>query len=460
MPDAFAAALDILCPPVDPDAWTSLARPEQLEPDGDWNIWLILAGRGYGKTRTGAETIVGWALANPGKHWAVIAPTSGDVRSTCLEGPSGILQALDLTVSSAAYNRTFGEVTLPNGSVIHGYSAEKPDRVRGPNLAGAWCDEPGSWRFLETWYEGLIPALRIGTNPRAIVTGTPRPTRLIRDLTSRTDGSVHVTRGSTFDNAANLSEAALLELRRRYEGTRLGRQELYGELLTDVPGALWQLDQIEADRVTEPPHLTRIVVAIDPAVTSNEDSDESGIVVAGIGTDGHAYVLADRSMRGTPDQWARRAVEAYHEYQADRIIGEANNGGDMIETVVRSVDPNVSYRKVTASRGKHTRAEPISALYEQHRVHHVGMLADLEDQMVSWLPEDPKSPDRMDALVWAVTELIPNAGQGAAFLEAWRTQTDTSTEAAAAPSCRCIRGVRRIRGGLCLVCGETVAISA
>jgi phage terminase large subunit-like protein len=336
----------------------------------------------------------------------VLAPTFRDVRKTCIEGPTGLLRAMQ-EGELLAYRRNELQIRLVNGSVIYGYSAEEPERLRGANLAGAWCDELGSWRYPQTWYESLVPALRIGEHPRVVVTTTPRVTPLIRDLANRVDGSVHITRGSTWENAANLSAAALAELDRRYAGTRLGRQELEGELLEDVEGALWSRTDIDATRITRErmPQLVHIVVSIDPAVTSGEDSDETGIIVAAEGSDGHGYVLEDLTLRGSPDACMRKAVNAYYRHQADCIVAEVNNGGDFIRDLLRTVDPMVPYRDVRASRGKRVRAEPISALYEQHRVHHVGAFPDLEDQMCSWVPDSLESPDRMDALVWAFSEL-------------------------------------------------------
>jgi predicted phage terminase large subunit-like protein len=251
--------------------------------------------------------------------------------------------------------------------------------------------------------------MRLGDHPRTIITTTPRPVALIRNLVSRTDGSVKVVKGSTFDNAANLAPQALIELQARYAGTRMGRQELYGEILNESDSALWTRDLIESARVKpeDAPPYFRVVVAIDPAVTSGEGSDETGIVVAGATPDGHYYILEDATMRGTPEQWARKAVEMYRKHKCDRIIGEANNGGDMIEALLRQVDASIPYRKVNASRGKRVRAEPISALSEQLRLHMVGSnFAQLEDQLVTWEPDSDKSPDRMDAMVWAISDLM------------------------------------------------------
>jgi phage terminase large subunit-like protein len=384
--------------------WHLQRRPSQAPPDGDWLVWLILAGRGWGKTRTGAEWLAESALRTAGSRWAVVAPTYADARDTCVEGESGLLAVLPGAVQQ--WNRSLGELTLSNGSRIKLFSADEPERLRGPQHHGAWCDEPASWRYGTEAWDQLQFGLRLGDHPRTVVTGTPKPIRLVKTLAERGAPEVVITRGSTFDNAANLAPAALAELRARYEGTRLGRQELYAELLLDTPGALWTQATIDDDRVTQAPTLTRVVTAIDPAVTSGDQSDETGIVTVGVGIDGHAYVLADRSCRLSPDGWARRTVAAHDEFEGDRIVAEVNNGGDLVERVIRTVDAAVPYRAVHASRGKRVRAEPVAALYEQHRVHHVGVFGDLEDQMCGWTPESGTSPDRMDALVWALTDLM------------------------------------------------------
>ena len=391
--------------------YRSSARPQQLPPEGNWRIWLILSGRGWGKTFTGAGWLIEKAMSEPGIECAVVAPTFTDVRRTCVEGPSGIIKSLPAGALEQ-YNRSNGQITLTNGSKIHMVSADEPDRARGLNLSYAWLDEFAAWRYEETWTAGLAPALRIG-NPQTIITTTPRPTKLIREFMDRQDGSVVVTRGSTFDNQANLSPAALAELKARYEGTRLGRQELYGEVLLDVPGAIFSHSDIEKNRVAEAPELVRIVVAIDPAVTSGEHSDETGIVVVGKGADGRGYVLADRSCRDTPSGWAHRAIQAFEDYKADRIVAEKNQGGDMVEATIRSVMPSAPYKGITAKVGKRLRAEPIAALYEQGRISHVGSFDILEDQMTGWLPDSGTSPDRLDALVHAITELGLAAGASA-----------------------------------------------
>lgn len=504
--------------------------------DDDYVIWMLMAGRGHGKSLVGSTWIVRQALKQPDSEWAVFAPTFRDVRKVCIEGSTGILAALS-TAELANYRRNELQIQLSNGSVIYGYSADQPERARGANLSGAWCvargevvttsdglvaiedvtpgmmvwtrsgyrrvlaarmtardapvlrvtsvggmsvrltaehrvwagmygwvqakdlrlgyklrrtvgddycdrvapdgaadvfdltvegspeffasgllvhncEELGSWRYESTWHEGLVPALRKGKNPRIVVTTTPRPTKLIKDLTSRKDGSVHITRGSTWENEDNLSATALAELRRRYEGTRIGRQELEGELLEDIEGALWSRANIDADRVkpSEVPDLTRVVVAIDPAVTSNEDSDESGIVVVGHAGD-HGYVLGDYSLRGTPNEVINKAIHAYHVHNADVIVAEVNNGGDWIGSLLRTVDTNIPYRTVRASRGKAIRAQPVSSLYEQHRMHHVGSFPEMEDEMCGFVPGIPgDSPNRMDALVWGGTDLTGIVG--------------------------------------------------
>jgi len=384
--------------------WThQLARVEQLPTsDKSWTTWLYLAGRGAGKTRTAAEWLAYQASSNPRTRWAIAAPTYGDVRDTCAEGESGIVRVLQEYGTLKDYNRSIGEIFLTNGSRIKLFSGEEPDRFRGPQFHGGWFDELAAFKYPDAWDQYQF-GLRLGEFPQTIVTTTPRPTKLIKDLITR-DG-VRVQRGSTFDNAKNLAASALAELKLRYENTRLGRQELYGEILDNVEGALWTREMIETARVDTAPPLVRVVVAIDPAVTSAATSDETGIVAAGIGNNGDYYILSDKSLRASPDAWARQAVMLYHEYKADKIIAETNNGGDMVIMLLKQVDASVPTKKVTATRGKQLRAEPISSLYEQGRVHHVGYFAELEVQMCEWTPLSNESPDRLDALVWALTEL-------------------------------------------------------
>jgi phage terminase large subunit-like protein len=392
------------------DSYFPEARQPQRIPPGDWATWLILAGRGFGKTRAGAEWIVDRALTHVGSY-AIAAPTFGDGRDICVEGESGVHAVLARRFRDAGWdrqwNRSLGEIRLPNGSRIKVGSADEPDRFRGWNFAGAWCDELAAWRQPDTFTQ-IRFALRVGTDPRMVVTTTPRPTKIVRDLIDR--DSTIVTRGSTFDNAANLAPAALAELRAQYEGTRIGRQELYAELLTDTPGALWTAELLDRDRVGEAPVLARVVTAVDPAGTSGPDSDETGIVVAGLGDDGHVYVIADHSCRLSPDGWARRAIAAHDEYEGDRIVAEKNMGWDLVEHTIRTIDPSVPLRTVSAAKGKRVRAEPVAALSEQGKVHIVGRLPELEDQLCTWTGgPGERSPDRLDAFVYAVTELAIGA---------------------------------------------------
>lgn len=385
--------------------WVKTARAEQLTPEGDWLTWLLLAGRGFGKTRTAAEDVAWYGIRNPGSRIAVVAETFGEGRDTCIEGESGLLACLpeELVLN---WNRSLGELFLKTGSQYKLYSGDKPGQLRGPQHHRAWCDELAKWRYMREAWTQLNMGLRLGENPQIVVTTTPRPVSLIKDL--RTREKTVVTTGSTFDNAANLSASFLAEVREQYEGTRIGRQELYAEMLDDVPGALWTRSMVDTAHYRGPlPSMVRVVVAIDPAVTSGEDADETGIVVAGQGADGLGYVLADRSCRETPDGWAKRAVAAYNEFEADRVVAEINNGGDLVEHVIRTVSPRISYRKLHASRGKRVRAEPVAALYEQGKVRHLPGMPDLEDQMCAFVPDQMDgSPDRVDALVWALTELM------------------------------------------------------
>lgn len=381
-------------------AWE--ARPDQLPPDDDWATWLILSGRGWGKTRTGAEWLVWNAVQHPKTRWAIVCPTHADTRDTAVEGVSGIRAILDRYEMAQRWNRSLGEVILKNGSRIKLFSADEPDRLRGPQHHGAWADELAAWKNPQEAWDQLRFGLRLGDNPQCVVTTTPRPLQLLRTL--QKDSKTTITRGSTFDNAANLSAVALEDLRAKYENSRLGRQELYGELLTDVEGALWTHDLIEAHRTLDHPPLERIVVAVDPAVTYTDDSDETGIIVAGVANQ-HYYVLADSTTKAAPAEWAQRVATEFDRWAADTIIVETNNGGDLLPNLMRTVNPDLPVKKVTATRGKILRAEPVVTLYEQARVHHVGYFPQLESQMTQYAAGSKDSPDRLDALVWAITGL-------------------------------------------------------
>jgi phage terminase large subunit-like protein len=377
----------------------------------------LLAGRGFGKTRVLSEWICERAQSGRAGRIALVAPTAADARDVMIEGESGVLSVAPAW-ARPVYEPSRRRLTWPNGAIATTFSADEPERLRGPQHDAAVCDELAAWRYPEAW-DQLMFGLRLGRNPRCVVATTPRPTKLLRELIARAGKDVAVTRGSTYANRANLAPAFLDQIIRRYQGTRLGRQELDAELLDDVPGALWNRDQLDSCRLERRPELTRIVIAIDPAVSSGEDADETGIIVAGRDTDGHGYVLADTSGRYAPAEWARVAIAAYGVHQADRIVAEVNNGGEMVEATLRMVDPNTSFRAVRASRGKVARAEPIAALYEQRRIHHIGEFPQLEDQMCSFTSGFDRrsvgySPDRVDALVWALTDLLvePMKSQG------------------------------------------------
>ena len=389
--DAVALAFD----------WQFNARPAQMPPAGDWRYWLVLAGRGFGKTRVGAEWVR--AMAKQSRFITVVGATANDARTIMIEGESGIL-AVCPPGERPKYMAHKGELHWPNGGKTQVMSADEPERFRGKQHEYIWADEIAAWRYPETFDQAMM-GMRLG-RPRAVITTTPRPTPIIRRLMD--DPHTHITRGSTYDNRANLAAEFFDVIIRRYEGTRLGRQELLAEVLTDNPNALWQRNQIDTHRAGQVPVLKRVVVGVDPAATGGEESDLTGIVVAGLGIDGRGYILGDYSLRSSPDAWARKVVYAFEQHKADRIIVETNNGGEMCATVLRHVAPNLPITTVHASTGKWARAEPIAALYEQGRVSHVGTFAELEDQMTDYVPgEGRRSPDRMDALVWALTHLMP-----------------------------------------------------
>lgn len=385
--------------------WEMWSLPYQRIPKGNWRRWIFRAGRGTGKTYTGARTVV--EVARDKRHKigrgeiGIIGRTHSDARFTMVEGPSGILNVAppDFVPLWEPGN---GLLTFPNKVRARIYSADKPESIRGPNFSFVWADEAAHWTDLhKTWIEVIEPALRAGW-ARALITTTPirdPDLKKIEDMR----GSI-TTRAATFENSFLPAETREV-FRDLYEGTAIGRQELYGEILEQAEGALWSIDMIDKTRVRDSPSdLGRVVVAIDPAVTSNEKSDETGIVVAGANGP-ESYVLADRTMKASPNDWAKRAVALYWRYQADAIVAEVNNGGDLVETIIRSIDSRVRVKSVRASRGKAIRAEPVAALYERGLVHHVGSFPELEEQMTTWEPSHVKSPDRIDALVWALTDL-------------------------------------------------------
>jgi phage terminase large subunit-like protein len=407
--DVLAERYSERAKPVQITYWRQVARPEQLAPDGEWLTWAYLAGRGAGKTRSAAEWIIERALEHPGCRIALVGRTPADVRDVMIEGESGIL-----TCSGAdrpIYESTKRRLTWPNGSQAAAYSAEVPSQLRGPQHHFAWADEPASWTdapkgdTIDTAWNNLMLGLRLGQSPRCVFTTTPKPNLLVRTILARK--STVTTKGSTYDNLANLAPAFREQVLATYEGTRIGRQELLGELLDDVEGALWTLASIDQHRAdaSEVPDMARVVVAVDPSGGAGVNNDEQGIVAAGLGVDGLIYILADRSCKLSPQGWASRAIAAYREFGADKVVAEKNFGGEMVQSTIARVDPNVPIKMVSASRGKVQRAEPIAALYEQGRVRHVGPMPQLEDQLTMWTPQSGTSPDRLDALVWALTEL-------------------------------------------------------
>lgn len=396
------------------------ARPTQLEPEGNhWNTWIFNAGRGAGKTFAGSNFVRHRVKAGD-KRIACVAPTKGDVRRVMVEGDSGLLNMCwkgDKTYKGKAmgypvWQPTNNTMTWENGAVATFFSAEDADRLRGPQFHSAWCDEVSSWRNQQDVWDMLQFCMRLGRHPRVMVTTTPKPTKLMRKLLK--SPTSHITGGSTFDNAANLADTFLQAVTETYEGTRLGRQELYAEMLEEAEGALWNTDILDAaldetieDRVEFAKTLQRVVVSIDPAITHNEESDLTGIIVAGVDINGKGYILEDHTDRYTPQQWAAKAISLYHKFSADRIVAEKNQGGEMVRSTLTSEDETVPIRLVHASRGKFARAEPVSALYEQGKVKHAKGLDELEVQMRTWEPlGSVGSPDRLDAMVWAITDLM------------------------------------------------------
>lgn len=397
------------------------ARPNQILPGtegaadsrGDWLFWLLLAGRGFGKTRTGAETVKEWAR-NPAERILMIAPTALDVRETMIEGPSGLLSCYP-EGQKPHWNSSRHLVKFPSGAIGITRSAEEPERLRGPQFGKFWAEELCAWNYLQDAWDQLMFGFRVkGKRLQGVITTTPKPHKVLKEL--KADPSTVVTGGSSHDNRENLSDIWYEKVIKPFEGTRLGRQEIYAEILEDVEGALWTRKLIDDGRsgsALDPNGYARIVVAIDPSVTAGPTSSECGIMVVGLRWDGHVDVLEDGSARMSPGEWARKAINLYLKWKGDCIVGEVNNGGDLVEGNLRSVNPTIPFRSVRASRGKLVRAEPVANLYEQGRVHHwvnpndPKHLGALEDQMVTYVPlAGMDSPDRMDALVWGITELL------------------------------------------------------
>lgn len=401
------------------------ARAAQLPPPGDWWAWLLMTGRGFGKTRSGAEYVKHRMMSEPGHRVACIVPTFAVGRDVCVEGESGLIGGPGAdglfppgSFDPGKWNRSLGELTLRNGSMLKIFGTDKrkdAEGLRGYQCHTAWFEELGTQVYGDVAWDMLTFALRLGDDPRVVITTTPRPTKLIRKLVK--DDGIVITRGSTYDNAANLAPAMLARIKAKYENTTLGAQELHGELLDGAKGALWTYDLIKRD--LDYPRLVKIVVAVDPAGTAHRTSDLTGIVVVGLDEIGRCWVLADKSGRYSPEEWRGVVVQAYDDWEADFVVAEQNFGADMVASTLRSIpDRRVPFELVHASRGKDIRATPVVALYESARVLHVGTFADLEQQMCTWVPPgrfdedgDPiqpsdESPDRMDALVWGITKLV------------------------------------------------------
>jgi phage terminase large subunit-like protein len=397
--------------------WRFWARPKQIAPPGKWVIWLIMAGRGFGKTRLGAEWIRERVNSGKSRRIALVAETAADARDVMVEGESGLLSCFPAS-ERPIYQPSKRRVTFANGAIATTYSAEEPDQLRGPQHDTAWCDEPAKWRYPEAWDQLMFGLRSVETDPRCVATTTPKAVELILRLVARAGDDVALTTGTTFENRANLAQVFINEITRRYAGTHLGEQELEGKLIEDAKGALWHRGWIR--RVARAPAMKRIVVAVDPSVSADTEGAATGIVAAGVGVDGRAYVLADGSLdQPTPDQWANAVVALFEAQQADRIVVEVNQGGDLVRANLQSVKRFLPITEVHATRGKAVRAEPIAALYEQGRVSHVGTFALLEDELCKWEPNSgARSPNRLDALVWAMTELYPELTLGPVELSA------------------------------------------
>lgn len=390
--------------------WRFWLRPKQWPPPGDWFIWMALAGRGFGKTRTGAHWIHDRAMAGDERRWmALVARNPREARDAMLHGPGGLLKVTPPD-ERPKYEPSKVKLTWPNGAHATIYSGENPDALRGFSGDTAWLDELAAYQYAQAAWDNLQFGLREAKveRPRLFVSTTPKRIPLVRELLARK--GVVAVRGSSYENRANLAPEYFREVIEPYEGTTIGRQEIYAELLEEAPGALWTRATLEACRRPQvPEQLTRVAIAVDPPITSGPRSAEAGIMVGGLGTNREGYLVADLSGRYSPERWATRVVEAFEEHEADMVVAEANQGGEMVERVLRTVPggERLPVRLVNATRGKQTRAQPVASLYERGKIHHVGFFAELEDQLTTWVPDEDKvSPDRLDADVWLFTYLM------------------------------------------------------
>jgi len=382
--------------------WRFWARPDQLPPHGDWFCWLIRSGRGAGKTWTGANWVIERAKQNLAPI-ALIAQTKADARDTMVElGPSSIMKVAPPDFMPE-YEPSKRRLTFPNGATATVFSGDEPNQLRGPQHSTVWIDELAKFKYPDETWDNMEFGLRLGDAPQVLVTTTPRPLPIIRRLI-KDKRTVDIV-VSTFANKHNLSSSFLERIKARYDGSRLGKQELYGELLDDTPGALWTADLIDKTRVEDTPRMKRIVVGVDPAVSATTTSNATGIVACGVGIDGHLYILADATIAGTPKEWGKAVINLYQNVKADKIIAEGNQGGDLVKANIRQIDRYAPVKMVRATRNKFTRAEPIATLFEQGKAHIVGRLPQLEDELTTWVHGE-KSPDRLDAMVWGATELV------------------------------------------------------
>jgi len=384
---------------------TFVGRPKQQLPEGDWDTLLVLAGRSFGKTYMGSHIVCKWAAEHPGCRIAMIAETSKDLHKVMIGGDSGVLKMVH-PMFIPEYNKTDGTLLFPNGSIVESFNGTEPNQLRGPQFHYAWLDELAKYRYQDEIWDMLTMCMRLGDHPQVIITTTPRPTKLIKSLVL--DPTTHTITGSSFENTS-LPKKTVDKWKQKYEGTRLGRQELYAEILIDNPYGLFKQDNIDKNRIQsydEPKVYDRIVIAVDPAITNNPNSDATGITVAAR-KDDHGYLLHDGTMNGTPNEWVQESISLYHKYNADVIVYENNQGGLMTENLIGNIDRNIRVIGVRAFKNKQSRAEPVSALYEQNRIHHVGRLSKLEDEICDFDPTlNQRSPNRLDALVYAFTELF------------------------------------------------------